>query len=212
MSIPRLIHQIWFGPDPVPDNIRSLCTQTEKMNNGWKYRLHGNELLARYHDDPYIHRMMEVGDKLAFVADRLRVLLLRDEGGVYIDADAQPISPLDSIPVWDMPHVDFVHGSRDTYRPGVALHRAIPIVDNTFLASAKNGRMANRLVSCYSSKTPRRNGHAVGCEIINHSDWTVVNLGFKYVYALERHPETLFLHDGINLASWCDTPRLQFAT
>lgn len=196
----------------MPPNLQSFCAQTERMNKGWAYKLHGNEALERYKDDPYIHRMIAVEEKWAFIADRLRVLILRDEGGVYIDADAQPISPLDILPVWDMPHVDFVTAVRDPYRPGVALHRGISLIDNTFMASARDGRIASRLVRLYSSKTPKRTGHDQGCEVLANADWTTVILNYKFVYAMERMPDTIFLHDGFNLGSWTDSPKLTFAT
>jgi len=184
---------------------------TQAMNSDLEYRRHGNEILQRYENDPYIRYMMGAKEQWAFIVDRIRVLLLRDEGGLYIDADARPIKPVSTLPIWDRKDIDFVAGFRDPYRQGVALHRGISLVDNTFLASAKGGRIANRLVELYHSKAPKRDGHDIGCEILANSREDVVWLNFRYVYAMEKHPETVFLHDDQNLGSWTIQRQIQFA-
>lgn len=211
MAIPRKIHQIWVGPNPIPNEVEPYCEKTRSMNPDFAYELHGNELLTRYESDPYVRHMVNNGEKWAFIVDRLRVLLLRDEGGFYIDSDARPIQPISTLPIWNMDHVDFVAGFRDPYRPGVALHRGISLVDNTCLASMPNGRIANRLVNLYNSKSPKRDGHDIGCEILANSREDVVWLNFRYVYGMQRHPESVFLHDDANLGSWTTNRPLQFA-
>lgn len=200
--IPKNLFQIWVGPKPVPDRERSWCLQMAAMNKTWQHKLHGNELLTRYADDPYIRAMQERGIALAFVTDRLRVLLLRDEGGVYLDADCEPIRPIDSLDIWNRPEVDFVAGLRSPHRKDVALHRSIPLVDNTFMASAKGGRMISRLVALWSPAHIIIDGHATGCSILENADHSTILLNHRYIYGMERFPETLVLHDQGNLGSW----------
>lgn len=199
--IQRRVHQIWIGPE-IPQEIQGYCDDMKRMNSDMEYQLHRNEVLERYKDDPYVRYLLNAEEKMAFVVDRIRVLLLRDEGGIYIDADARPVRPFSTLPWLDMPHVDFAFACRDAYRPGVAIARGISFIDNTFLASRKNGRMANRLCALYHSKAPKRDGGAIGREIFSNLDWTCVALNFRYVYAMERYPETLVLHDPFNLGSW----------
>lgn len=184
---------------------------TKAMNSDMAYQRHGNELMERYKLDPYIRYMLGAKEQWAFIVDRLRVLLLRDEGGLYIDADARPVQPVSTLKIWGKEHIDFVAGYRDPYRPGVSLHRGISFIDNTFLASAKNGRMANRLVDLYHSQAPKRDGHDIGVEIAANSDVDTVMLNFRYVYAMEVYPQTIFLHDDQNLGSWCEHRKIQFA-
>jgi hypothetical protein len=209
--IERAIHQVWIGPKEVPDDVQKYVDSTKAINRGWDHHFWGNSSLDLYKNDPYIHHMIKGGEKWAFVADRLRILLLRDFGGVYIDADAMPLKPLDSMSVWNNPAIDFVASFRDPYRPGVALHRGISLIDNTFMASAKDGRMINRLVRLYNSRTPKRDGHDTGVEIIANCLEDTAFINFRYVYGMEAHPESVFLHDPINLGSWVDTHNMRFA-
>jgi hypothetical protein len=204
MSIPRTIHQIWIGPKPIPDRERQWCAEMARMNPTWKHKLHGNELLERYANDPYVAEMQRRGDKLAFVGDRLRVLLLRDEGGVYLDADCQPLNALDSINCWNWEHVNFVTAMRSPTRRNVALHRAVPFVDNTFMASSKDGRMINHIADLWSPSHIVIDGYSTGICILANADPSAVFLGFKYIYAENQFPETLVLHDCHNLGSWAE--------
>lgn len=155
--------------------------------------------------------MLGKGEKTAFVIDRLRILLLRDEGGVYVDADAEPVKPLDSLPIWGMPHVDFVAGLRSPSRKDVALHRAVPIVDNTFLASAKGGRMVQHIEALWTptaitGENHAINGHRVGIAILEHASYDTVLLNHRHIYCETLYPESLILHDSHNLGSWTNNP------
>lgn len=204
MSVPRLLHQIWIGPRPIPEREQHWCAEMAKMNPTWKHTLHGNEVLTRYVDDPYIKVMQERQMSLAFISDRLRILLLRDEGGVYLDADCEPIRPLDSMQIWDRSDLDFVAGLRSPFRKDVALHRAIPLVDNTFMASAKNGHLVSKIASLWSPEHIVIDGHSTGCAVLENADHTTILLNHRYIYAMEKFPENLVLHDfgNRNLGSW----------
>lgn len=209
MAINRTIHQLWIGETPIPARESAWAQRTKEINPTWQHRLWGNELVTRYQSDPFIRLMVAKGDRIAYLADRLRVLLLRDEGGVYVDADAEPVKPLDSLPVWDWAHVDFVAGLRSPWRKDVALARGIPLVDNTFLASAPHGRMIERLCSIW---TPGQvtgennviNGWRTGIAILEHASYDTVLLNFRYLYCETRYPESLIDHDAQNLASWVE--------
>lgn len=204
----RHIHQLWLGPKPLPAREREWVAQMARMNPTWKHTLHGNELLTRYAKDPYVqhlHREAAVNPKKwAFVADRLRVLLLRDEGGVYLDADCEPVQPLDSVFRHIPATVNFVAALRSPHRKSVTLHGGVPLVDNTFLASAKGGRIINRLTALWSTSTPVVNGHHTGVCILENADPFTLLLGYRYIYAEQRHPETVVLHDAHNLGSWSE--------
>lgn len=209
--IERRIHQLWIGPAPIPERERQWCEQTERMNPTWAHAVHGNELLEQYGQDPFIKAMLAKGEKWAFIADRLRILLLRDDGGVYLDADAEPVRPLDSLPIWDWPHVDFVAGLRSPSRKDVALHRAVPIVDNTFLASAKGGRLVRHIDALWTptaimGDNHAINGHRTGVAIMEHASYDTILLNHRFIYCETRYPESLLLHDSHNLGSWTPNP------
>jgi len=78
MSIPHTIHQIWLGPNQRPTDLM----------DGWDYRLWdetavgqfglSNESLYRW----FIDQRIYYG-----AADVVRVEVLHDQGGIYVDAD-----------------------------------------------------------------------------------------------------------------------------
>lgn len=193
----------------MPAHCQKWCAQFQRLNHDWEYHLWGQDALDRYHDDPYIRFFLETGEKLAFVADRIRVLLLRDFGGLYLDADCQPVRALSALNVvWDDPAVDFVCGTRSPDRKMVHLHRGISLIDNTVFASAKNGRMANRLCALYRPDAKKQNGYSQGLEVIRNLDHTVRVMNYRYFYAETIFPETILLHDTVNLGSWVKKPEL----
>lgn len=201
--IPPIIHQIWIGPKPIPENCRGWCERFKTMNPGWRHTLHGSELLERYASDPFIRSMQATEEKVAFVTDRLRVLLLRDEGGIYIDSDAEPVRPLATLNrVWNGVRTDFVTGMRPPDRRFVALHRGVSFVDNTVMASARQGRMILRLCALYTSDKPKQTGYTQGLEVLRSADETTVLMNYRYFYSETIMPETVLLHDGHNLGSW----------
>lgn len=207
MSIPRRIFQGWIGEKPMPEREQKWCAQMAQMNPGWEHRLFGNEILEKYGRDPYVKALLDLGKPKAFVVDRIRMLLLRDEGGIWLDPDCQPIRPLDTIKdVWDGPAA-FVAGFRSPDRPDVALHRGVTLLDNTFLASAKNSRMCQRILALWRPQNLIVDGHAVGVEIMRNCYSDVALLNHRYFYSTQNLPETIVLHDNQNLASWVKQTR-----
>lgn len=205
--IPRILHQIWIGPQSMPANCVEWCAHTKGLNRGYQYHLHGNELLERYKADPYVRALVDRSEKWAFIADRLRVLVLRDEGGIYVDADAMPVRPFDTLSrILDNPRTDFVTGLRSPYRKMVALHRGVSLVDNTVMMSAKGGRMISRLSSLWKPGKEKQTGYDMGIEVLTNADESTVLLNWRYFYAEESHAETIFLHDTVNLGSWIPKP------
>lgn len=203
MAICRKLHQIWCGPKPIPARELGWCKEMKRMNPDFDVRLYGNEILERYKDDPYAKELISRGEPWAFVCDRLRCLLLKEEGGIWLDPDCQPMRPLNRLDhIWNDERVTFVHSMRDPYRSNVHLHRGVTLADNTFLASAPNSRMINRVLEAWTPQSARIDGHATGCQILRYTDYDVVNLHFRYFYAEEASPETIVLHDKGNLGSW----------
>jgi hypothetical protein len=99
-EIPRDLHQIWIGPDPIPEHCARWVNLWHTIHGpeiGWRHQLHGNELLKRWPDDPVLREQLALGVPWAFVADRLRCLLLAEDGGAYVDVDVQPIAPLEGV-------------------------------------------------------------------------------------------------------------------
>lgn len=208
MPIPRILHQGWIGDTPMPAREKSWCDKMRQMNPDWKHQVFGNEILERYGRDPYVAEMLNRGTAKAFIVDRIRCLLLRDEGGVWLDPDCQPIRPLKTLDAaWNDPRIAFVHAYRSARRSNVALHRGITFIDNTFLASAKDSRLINRVLEIWTPSTPVNDGHAIGVQIVEYAEVDTLALNYRYFYALQAEPDTICLHDKHNLGSWTKQPR-----
>lgn len=92
--IPRIIHQIWVGPKPLPHDYAPLIEKIKSTHAGWEHRLWTEESLP----DGMIRT--EWRDKLRFPAERadlLRLELLYKYGGVYLDVDFDVHKPLDQL-------------------------------------------------------------------------------------------------------------------
>ena len=84
MLIPRVFHQIWVGPDPLPEEYRTYQRTWLEHHPGWELRLWTEENL------PEGLRRPEVYERLRAPAERaniLRLELLWRDGGVYMDTD-----------------------------------------------------------------------------------------------------------------------------
>jgi len=201
--IPRTIHQIYIKGH-LPALYRDWTKKWHALNPEWEHKLWGNELLERYKDDVFVNWMLETNERIAFIVDRLRVLLLRDDGGFYVDTDAYPTRPLRMIDrVWNDERVHFVCGMRNPDRRGVVLNTpGISLVDNTVLASVPGGEMIKRIDKLYRAESRKHTGFSTGKEILRNLDESVVVMGWRYFYAEHDNPNAICLHDSHNSYSW----------
>jgi mannosyltransferase OCH1-like enzyme len=97
--IPKLLHQIWLGPRPVP----SVWTETwREANPDFDYRLWDEgavDELGLRNEDVYRRYMAE--DLYDGAADVARIEILFRFGGVYADADSVALRPLADAPFMD---------------------------------------------------------------------------------------------------------------
>ena len=89
--IPPIVHQIWLGPDPLPEEFRRYGESWLRHNPGWELRLWTEDTL------PADLSRREVYERLRQPAERsdiLRLELLERHGGVYVDTDFECLRPL----------------------------------------------------------------------------------------------------------------------
>lgn len=91
--IPKVIHYIWVGGNP-------LTPLAEKCIESWKkycpdYEIkRWDESNFDINQNQYCKEAYEC-KKWAFVSDYIRLKVLHDEGGIYMDTDVEVIKPLD---------------------------------------------------------------------------------------------------------------------
>lgn len=91
--IPKIIHQIWLGPRPLPDEDAVYVETWKRLHPSWEHRLWTEDNLP---DDV----RPEVRERLRVPAERsdlLRLELVVRFGGVYVDTDFEALQPLDDL-------------------------------------------------------------------------------------------------------------------
>jgi mannosyltransferase OCH1-like enzyme len=92
-QIPRIIHYCWFGGKPLP----SLA---KKCLKSWKKYLPDYKVICWDENsfDVYAHPFTKEAfesKKWAFITDYVRLYVLNEVGGVYMDSDVEVIKPID---------------------------------------------------------------------------------------------------------------------
>lgn len=93
MSIPKILHYCWFGNGEKPA-IFDRCYAS------WQRQLPDYEIIEWNESNfditafPYVSQAYECG-KFAFVSDYVRLAVLKEFGGVYVDTDVEVLKPLD---------------------------------------------------------------------------------------------------------------------
>ena len=57
-KIPKIIHQIWVGDDPIPEHCGRYVTKMKEMHPDWNVKLWGNEVFELYGEDKYLNHYM----------------------------------------------------------------------------------------------------------------------------------------------------------
>ena len=95
MSIPKVIHYCWFGKGKMPALAEKCIESWKKYCPEYKIVCH-NEENFDITQNKYAREAYEAG-KWAFVSDYVRLKVLYEEGGIYLDTDVELIKPLDAL-------------------------------------------------------------------------------------------------------------------
>lgn len=94
--IPKKIHYCWFGGNPKPK-------LAKKCFRSWKKYCPGYEIIEWNEDNydlsaaPLYVRQAYEAKKWAFVTDYVRLQVVYDQGGIYLDTDVELRKPLDPL-------------------------------------------------------------------------------------------------------------------
>jgi hypothetical protein len=203
MQIPKKIHQVWIGFKEIPDWCQKFGEEMEAMHPDWEYKLwtHDEIFNQQYKDDPFLQSYLTNPElyKWAFIADRVRLLLLRDFGGVYCDLDAKPVRSFDEILKKLSPQHTFFAGMKPTQEHNT-------LIDCTVYGSVPNGRIINGCLSCYESLTWAHGCKTFNDKIIAIMSTDVALFGYEFFYDNKITQNTIILHDveATRLFSWVD--------
>jgi mannosyltransferase OCH1-like enzyme len=94
MAIPHVFHQVWVGPDPLPEEFTGYRQTWLDHHPGWELHLWTDRNL------PGGFRRPEVYERIRSPVERcdiLRLELLFRFGGVYVDTDFECLRPIDPL-------------------------------------------------------------------------------------------------------------------
>ncbi|MCX6108953.1 MAG: glycosyltransferase [Proteobacteria bacterium] len=94
-TIPKVIHQIWIGPKPLPEPYKKFMTGWRQHYPDWEHRLWTDAEVKRldYNTRDIVDASSCYGQK----TDIIRAEILFQQGGLYIDTDYESIKPLSEI-------------------------------------------------------------------------------------------------------------------
>lgn len=93
--IPKIVHYIWFGPNPYPDKVLYCIESWKKHLPDYEFRLWNEETFDV--DAFSFTREAYRAGKFAFVSDFVRIHALAKEGGVYLDTDVEVLRDLEPL-------------------------------------------------------------------------------------------------------------------
>ena len=95
MSIPKIIHYCWFGKGEMP-KIAKKCIKSWKKYCPDFQIICWNEDNFDFSKNRYMLEAYKAG-KWAFVSDVVRLQVVYEFGGVYLDTDVELIKPIDDL-------------------------------------------------------------------------------------------------------------------
>lgn len=93
--IPKVIHYIWLGGNPLPKLADKCIESWKKFCPDWEIKRWDEENLNL--DINTYCRQAYDSKKFAFASDVLRFDILSREGGVYVDIDVEFLKPIDEL-------------------------------------------------------------------------------------------------------------------
>lgn len=93
--IPKIIHYCWLSGDPYPDEIAECMNSWHKYLPEYEFRLWTKDNFDLNMNSWVSEAFAE--KKFAFVSDFLRLWVLYEYGGIYLDSDLEVLRPLDDL-------------------------------------------------------------------------------------------------------------------
>ena len=124
--IPKIIHYCWFGHNPKP-KLALKCMKS------WKKYCPDYEIIEWNEDNfdisscPLYVRQAYEAKKWAFVTDYVRLKVVYDEGGIYLDTDVELIKSLDALLEYDA-YFGFEDGTHVNTGLGFGAVKGAPIL------------------------------------------------------------------------------------
>lgn len=124
--IPKIIHYCWFGRNPKPELYYKCRKSWEKKCPDYQI-IEWNEANFDISACPLYVRQAYEAKKWAFVTDYVRLKVVYDHGGIYLDTDVELRKNLDSLLGYDA-YFGFEHGNHIATGLGFGAVKGLPLL------------------------------------------------------------------------------------
>lgn len=135
-KIPKIIHYIWLGNNPLPKITQRCIESWKKFCPDYEIKK-WDESNLNIDINKYCRQAYDA-NKYAFASDVLRFYVLKQEGGIYLDVDVELLKPLD----------DYLHHSCFT-----GFERSNSINPGLIMGCEKNHKDVSELFDMYNNET-----------------------------------------------------------
>ncbi|MFI3165982.1 MAG: capsular polysaccharide synthesis protein [Bacillota bacterium] len=97
--IPKKIHYVWFGGKEKPELAKRCIESWKRFCSDYEI-IEWNESNFDINSNVYIRQAYE-SKKYAFASDLVRLLVVKEHGGIYLDTDVEVVKPFDELLVFD---------------------------------------------------------------------------------------------------------------
>lgn len=93
--IPKTIHYVWLGNKPKPRKIQKCIASWHSFCPDYEIK-EWNETNFDVNSHPFVKQAYEANN-YAFASDVIRLVVLLEYGGIYVDADVEFLKPIDDL-------------------------------------------------------------------------------------------------------------------
>ena len=99
IKIPKIIHQLWLGPEKMPEEYSGYINSFKNKHKGWRYIFWNEKKIKEEFKHGFFNQYSfdraYIEEKFARASDIARYEILYKFGGLYVDLDCQCIKPFD---------------------------------------------------------------------------------------------------------------------
>jgi mannosyltransferase OCH1-like enzyme len=147
-KIPKVIHQIWVGPKPLPKIYLKYQNTCKAMHPDWEFKLWTNKELEKFN-----LKNRDLFDKAADYrekADIFRYEILKREGGLYLDVDHFCLDKFDDI----TDRYSFFAGIEPPFYYGM------PVISNALIGSYPDNKIFDDILKEIRNKWDVQDAHS----------------------------------------------------
>ena len=124
--IPKTIHYCWFGGKPLPEKALRCIASWKKYCPDYRLQ-RWDETNFDLTQNAYVRYCYENG-KWAFLSDYVRLAVVAEHGGIYLDTDVELLRPLDDL-LGNKAYFGFENNSYVTTGLGFGAEAKSPVLD-----------------------------------------------------------------------------------